>query len=200
MNDRIRLFEIPGPEVEPWLDALGRLRITVFREFPYLYDGTPGYEREYLAVYRNCAESLVVLALDEDGQAVGATTCMPLAAEAAEFREPFGRAGIDPGGILYLGESVVLRDHRGGGLGGEFFARRENHARRLGLKSAAFCAVDRPDDHPLRPAEYRPPDGFWTRMGYAKRPELRATFSWKEIGEDAETPKSLTFWSKSWND
>jgi len=61
-----------------------------------------------------------------------------------------------------------------------------------------FCAVDRPDDHPLRPAGYRPLDEFWTSLGYQRRPELRATFVWKEIGEATESPKHLTFWTKDW--
>lgn len=199
MNSPIRLVDLPGPDLDPWIDALGRLRITVFREFPYLYDGSLAYERDYLSIYRSCPRSQLTLALGPDDVLIGATTCMPLAEESPEFRQPFEHAGIDPAGFLFLGESIVLRDHRGGGLGGEFFARRERHARSLGLTSTTFCAVDRPADHPLRPADHRPLDAFWTRMGYTKRPELRASFSWKEIGEPTETMKSLTFWTKSWS-
>ena len=40
-----------GAEIEPHLEALGGLRIVVFREFPYLYEGTLAAEREYLQVY-----------------------------------------------------------------------------------------------------------------------------------------------------
>jgi len=29
-------------------------------------------------------------------------------------------------------------------------------------------------------------------------PELQATFVWKEIGEETESPKTLTFWMKAW--
>lgn len=193
-----QLTGIPGTEVGPWLDRLGALRMEVFREFPYLYDGNPDYEREYLGIYQKSPRSLVVVAQDQSGDLVGATTCMPLAEESAEFREPFERAGIDPSGFLYFGESIVRRTRRGAGLGREFFARREAHARRLGLSSTAFCAVDRPADHPLRPPDYQPLDAFWTRLGYTKRPELQASFSWKETGEIADSPKTLTFWTKSW--
>ncbi len=194
----VRLLEVAGPDLGPWIDALGHLRITVFREYPYLYDGTPDYERGYLAVYRNCPRAMIVLALDADGGLIGATTCMPLEEESPEFRKPFEKSGLDPAGFLYLGESVVLKEHRGRGLGREFFARREGQARRLGLTAAAFCAVNRPREHPLRPAGHQPLDDFWTRMGYAKNPDLLATFCWKEIGEPGETPKTLTFWTKSW--
>jgi GNAT superfamily N-acetyltransferase len=199
MSGAVTIHEIAGAELEPWLDALGGLRIRVFREFPYLYDGTPDYEREYLGIYQRSSRSRIFLAVAADGSLIGATTCMPLAEEAPEFRKPFldAERGVDD--CLYFGESIVLPEWRGMGLGKEFFARREQHARRLGLTHTAFCAVDRPDDHPLRPPEYRPLDGFWTALGYAKQPDLQAVFPWKEITEQSESSKTLTFWTKSWN-
>ena len=118
--------------------------------------------------------------------------------EGPEFQEPFRRAGIDVGSVFYFGESIVLPEWRGRGLGRMFFDKREAHARRLGYPVTAFCAVDRPDGHPQRPAGYRPLDPFWHGRGYTKRPDLQARYPWKEIGEDRETPKTLTFWTRSW--
>jgi GNAT superfamily N-acetyltransferase len=192
------IHEIHGPELEPWLDALGTLRIRVFREYPYLYDGTLEYERDYLRVYQNCPRSRIVLVTTPDGALVGATTCMPLADEGPEFQEPFLKAGLGVDDCLYFGESIVLPEWRGFGLGKEFFLRREAHARRLGLGMTAFCAVDRPEDHPLRPPGYRPLDAFWSAQGYVKQPSLQAVFTWKETCEETESPKTLTFWTKTW--
>jgi GNAT superfamily N-acetyltransferase len=197
MSDPWTIHEISGAALEPWLDALGGLRIRVFSEYPYLYDGTLEYEREYLGIYQRCARSRIVLVTAADGGLVGATTCIPLADEAEEFRRPFLTAGLGVEDCLYLGESVVLPGWRGLGLGKEFFARRERHARRLGMTTAAFCAVDRPEHHPQRPADYRPLDGFWQGQGYTKQPGLKTEFSWKETGEETESPKTLTFWTKS---
>ena len=39
MASAFQLIEVRGPELEPWIDVLGGLRIAVFREFPYLYEG-----------------------------------------------------------------------------------------------------------------------------------------------------------------
>lgn len=197
MSGPFTIYEIGGAELEPWLDSLGALRIRVFREYPYLYDGTLDYEREYLRVYQQCARSRIVLATAADGNLIGATTCMPLVDESPEFQKPFLDAGRAVDDCLYFGESIVLPEWRGVGLGKEFFARREEHARRLGLTNTAFCAVDRPENHPLRPPGYRPLDGFWTARGYTKQPSLQAVFPWKEIGEESESPKTLTFWTKS---
>ncbi|MEN3942113.1 GNAT family N-acetyltransferase [Prosthecobacter sp. SYSU 5D2] len=191
----LRLENVQGQEIEPHLDALGALRITVFRDFPYLYDGSLEYERDYLKAYVECPRSLVVLAFHGDA-AVGATTCMPLADEAPAFKEAFIKAGLDLSKVCYFGESILLLQYRGRGMGKQFFKHRENHARSLGLTLAAFCAVDRAEDHPLRPLNYHPLDDFWSAQGYRKQPDMQATLSWKEVGEDAESPKKLTFWTK----
>jgi len=108
------------------------------------------------------------------------------------------KAGYDLSTIRHFGESIPRPPYRGRGLGEDFFQRREAHAQRLGARLTTFCAVDRSGDHPLRPKDYVPLDGLWVKQGYAEHPELQATFVWKEIGEEAESPKTLTFWLKSW--
>ncbi|MEO7099223.1 MAG: GNAT family N-acetyltransferase [Luteolibacter sp.] len=197
MEETYHIHELRGGQLEPWLDALGELRIRVFREFPYLYDGSLEYERGYLRTYQEATNGLVVIVTDSDGGLIGATTCLPMTEEGREFQQPFIEHGHDLSQIMYFGESILLPKWRGRGLGKEFFARREAHARRLGLKITTFCAVDRPEDHPIRPADFRPLNGFWESQGYVRQPSLRTSFSWKEIGEETESPKTLTFWVKS---
>lgn len=197
MSQDLVLKNFHGAALEPHLDALGRLRIAVFREFPYLYDGSLEYERDYLRTYLQTEHSLVVLVFDGK-EVVGATTCLPMADEGAEFQAPFLNAGYDVAEIFYFGESILLPSYRGRGVGAEFFRRREAHAVAQGARITTFCAVDRQPDHPLRPANHEPLDAMWTRRGYVRQPGLQATFSWKEIGEEAESPKTLTFWLKHW--
>lgn len=200
VSTEFHLHELDGPSLAPWLDALGGLRIRVFRDFPYLYEGSLEYERDYLRIYQNAANSLVVIVTDAGGKAVGATTCLPMHEEGPEFQEPFLKAGIDIDRVFYFGESILLPEWRGRGIGKLFFDLREAHARKLGYRITTFCAVDRAEDHPLRPAGYRPLDGFWESRGYQKQPGLPATFVWKEIGEETESPKTLTFWTREWTD
>ena len=118
--------------------------------------------------------------------------------EGPEFQAAFLKAGYDLSTICYFGESILLPQYRGQGIGKVFFTRREAHVQTLGLKLSTFCAVDRPADHPLRLAGYRSLDDFWRSLGYTKRSELQATFEWKEIGEEIESSKTLTFWTKEW--
>ena len=188
----IRTFH--GDAVAPHLDDLARLRITVFRAFPYLYDGDVAYEASYLATYAKSPESLFVLAFDGE-RVVGASTGIPLADETDAFRQPFIERGMDVGEVFYFGESVLLPEYRGHGLGHRFFDEREGYARRLGrFSTTAFCAVVRDDDDPRRPPGFRPNDVFWGKRGYVKQPDMRCAIEWKELGADAPSVQQLAFW------
>lgn len=186
-----------GPQFEEVFDALALLRIAVFRDFPYLYEGTVDYEKAYLQTYARSERSFLFAAFDGE-RMVGATTCIPLSDETEEVQEPFVKAGYLLSEVFYFGESILLKDYRGMGLGHRFFDEREAHAAGFGtFRHTSFCAVVRPDDHPLRPAGYRPLDDFWTKRGYHKEPQLRSLFSWPDIGETLSTPKEMVYWMRA---
>ena len=192
----IRIAKVTGEAISPYIKDLAKLRIRIFRDFPYLYDGSPDYEEKYLSIYLKSGESIIVLVKDGDS-VVGASSAMPMESETGEVQAPFLNAGIPPTEVFYFGESLLMKAYRGRGFGHAFFDEREAWARSLKrFRYCAFCAVQRPDDHPLRPAGYLPLDVFWTKRGYAKRPELITRFSWQDIDEDRETEKPMVFWIK----
>ncbi|OYU19159.1 MAG: GNAT family N-acetyltransferase [Rhodobacteraceae bacterium PARR1] len=186
---------LTGDALEAALDGVAALRIAVFRDWPYLYDGTLDYERAYLQTYRTSANALLVGAFDGD-RLVGASTSTPMEDHAEAFAAPFAGQGIALTDIYYGAESVLLPEYRGQGIGHRFFDLREDFARSLGRKWLAFCSVTRPDDHPLRPSTYRTNDAFWRGRGYAPLPGVQAEFAWKDVGEAAETVKRLQFWMR----
>ncbi len=196
MSNELIVKTFQGPQVRDYIPDLARLRMTVFREYPYLYEGSQEYERRYLQTYAQSPESLFVLVFREE-EVVGASTAMPMRDEEAAFRQPFIDQGYDPEKIFYFGESVLLRAFRGRGLGKRFFEERENHARAPGrFEYCCFCAVERDPADPRRPADYRPLDEFWKKRGYQKHPGLRASYSWREVGREEETAKPMVFWLK----
>lgn len=187
---------ITGPALKDVLGDLARLRIAVFRDWPYLYDGSEAYERDYLRKFIEADGAVCVVARDGD-RIVGASTASPMAETDEEFIEPFRAAGYDISKVFYCGESVLVGDYRGQGAGHRFFDEREAHARRLGgFEISTFCRVVRPADHPLKPVNYRPLDAFWTKRGYAPAEGLVAHYPWKDIGDSEETDKPLQFWIK----
>lgn len=194
---QLRLERLHGSGIAERMDELADLRMTVFREWPYLYDGDIDYERRYLQYYVDSPRAFALLVFDGD-RPIGATTAMPLADEAEAMKEPFRAAGFDINRIYYNAESVLLPEYRGRGLYRTFFRERESLARSYGdYDWITHCAVQRPDDHPMRPENARPLDEVWRHFGYERRPDLMASFPWRDIGDTEETDKPLLFWLKA---
>jgi GNAT superfamily N-acetyltransferase len=193
----LRVESLTGTAVRAAIPELARLRVAVFRDWPYLYDGTVNYETAYLRRFAASKDAVVIAAYDGD-TVVGVATGAPLADHAEAFAKAFTDRNLDIERIFYCGESVLLADYRGHGLGHAFFDGREAHARTLGrFDKITFCGVVRPDDHPLKPVRYRPLDAFWTKRGYAKVEGLTTSFAWKDIDQADETKKLMQFWMKA---
>ena len=192
----VKTDTVTGAAIAPWLDELARLRIQVFRDWPYLYDGSEDYERRYLHKYVQSPLGFMVLAL-ADGALVGASSGLPLLQADAEFQRPFVDGPVKPEQIFYFGESVLDPAYRGQGLGHAFFDQREAFARQNGFGYCTFCAVQRPSSHPLRPQAVRDLDTFWRRRGYEKITGAVTGFSWTDIGDEKQSVKPMQFWGKN---
>ncbi len=192
----IRVERLTGEDLAKALDDVARLRIEVFRAWPYLYDGDEAYERHYLQTYRKSENAILVAAFDGD-RLVGASTGTPMEDHAEDFVAAFDGQGIDLKDIFYCAESVLMPGFRGRGIGHAFFDAREAHAREMGRRYVAFCGVVRPAEHPLKPEQYQPLDPFWRKRGYAPVTGAVAQFRWKDIDQPEETEHPLQFWMRA---
>lgn len=193
----MQFLTLHGKQITPHLHDIAQLRITVFREFPYLYDGAVEYEMNYLQAYVNSPRSIIFLIKDDDN-VIGATTALPLVDADTEFHEPFLKHNIKPEDVYYFGESVLLKDYRGRNYGHRFFDERERYARELDFNITTFCAVARDKHHPLRPKDYVPHDVFWKKRGYQIADGFTCTYRWKDIDQPAPTDKLMQFWIRYW--
>lgn len=184
-----------GEQAFTYIDKLAELRIKVFKEYPYLYDGKLEYEKKYLSTYTNCPESILVIVKDKE-EVVGVSSAIPLEFETSECQQPFIDSQLPINSIFYFGESVLLPQYRGTGVYRSFFHERENAARNYGSHMAAFCAVERDENDPRRPNDYTTLATIWQHFGYKQHPELRAYYEWKEIDSDKSTRKPMIFWTK----
>ena len=191
----IRISTLSGSAIGPIIPDLARLRTVVFRDYPYLYDGDAAYEEWYLADFAK-APGAVVIAASDGETLVGAATASPMRSQKPEFSGPLAALGVAVEDLFYCGESVLLPDYRGHGLGHAFFDGREAAARAQGFSLIGFYAVIRPDDHPLKPKAYSPLHGFWGKRGYAPLAGAVATFPWKEVGQAAEADHPMQFWMR----
>jgi len=184
-----------GPALLPYLPEIARLRITIFREFPYLYKGSEDVETKYLQAYAEAPDACVFVIRDRE-TIIGAVTGVPLNREPASFTAPFAGSLFSPDAIYYLGELLFLPGYRGQGLGSRLMKEFEDHARSLGrYHHMAGATIVRPEDHPLRPSDYHPIDSFLTNAGLIKHPELHVTLPWPDLDGNV-TENTMVFWIK----
>ncbi|ABB30741.1 GCN5-related N-acetyltransferase [Geobacter metallireducens RCH3] len=184
-----------GPAVIPHLSEIARLRITIFEEYPYLYKGSREIETKYLRAYADTPDACVFVVRDGDA-IIGAGTGVPLHGEPATFTAPFAGSPFSLDTIYYLGEVLFLPGYRGQGLGSRLLKEFEEHIRSLGRYRHLACAtIERPEDHPLRPGDYHPIDGYLIKAGFIRHPELSVTLPWPNL-EGEVTDNTMVFWVK----
>lgn len=192
----IKILSFTGSEVKDLIPQIARLRIEVFREYPFLYVGDFEYEKRYLQKFIAMKDAIVVGAFDKD-ELIGLSTGFPFIYEAENLKKVLIAADRNPEEYFCFGESVLRKSYRGLGIGKAFFDQREAHVKRLNqYRYICFYTSLRPANDPKRPPDYRPLAPFWNSRGYAEHPELIGAVSWQEIGEAEETPKKMVFWIK----
>ena len=183
-----------GARAQEHLHELAKLRIQIFRAWPYLYAGDLDYEADYLQVYLRSERSIVILARAGDAL-IGASTGLPLSDENAAFQVPFLDANRAIHELFYFGESVLIPEFRGQGIGHRFFDLREQHAAQSGFSLSCFAAVRRHAEDLRRPSHARDLQPFWRARGYAPN-GLSMRLAWRELGQDQDASNTLDFWQR----
>ena len=197
MNGNKKMTEqlLTGTAIADARDEVATLRIEIFREYPYLYQGHREDERKYLGTYAATPDACVILAYDGDA-VIGAVAGMPLIHEDAQMLDAFAGTAFPLNEAYYVGELLFLPAYRNGGLGQKLLARLESHVGSLGRYFTLTCAtVERPDDHPLRPRDYIPMTRFLARTGFSRLSEVTTSFTWREI-DGVKRDHLMQFWSK----
>lgn len=190
---------LQGRDIEPHIDAVSHLRTKLFREFPYLYEGSIAYEKDYIKGYLSDNKSLFVVAFDGDS-IVGAITGIPLASESEVIvgaADLFRACDIDPSVYYYIGEGVVLPAYRDAKTALAMYKLMLNQIKQWKIfNKLCFVAVEREENHPLRPKNYSSLVPVFKRLGY-KKTDITFSYNWPTIqtnGSVKDAENELTFW------
>jgi GNAT superfamily N-acetyltransferase len=197
MNDIMVITEqlLTGDTIADHLNDMATLRLDIFQEYPYLYEGRREDELNYLSTYVDAPDASTILAYD-DSAIIGAATGMPLIHEDAQMRDAFTGTTLPLNEIYYVGELLFRPAYRNCGLGQKLLGRLQSHIRSLGSYRTLTCAtVERPDDHPLRPFDYIPITRFLARTGFARLSGVTNHFRWRET-DGVRRDHCMQFWSK----
>ncbi len=184
-----------GSETAKVADSLYYLAVTVFREFPYLFEPNPETKENHMERYAKMKNSFALLIYD-GGKLAGASTASLLKEEVDMVRVPYENAGFDPDKTFYFGESMLLPEYRGMGNYKKIMSERINEAVESGANKASFISVVRPDNHPLKPKDYMHLKSIWNRYGFFENPHVNMKWTWKDVDKPQADLKSLTAWVK----
>lgn len=195
----IKLFH--GQAISNWIEQAAKLRLSEFKEFPYLYVGNMDAERKYLTCYSQDSHSIFAIAFCNN-EIAGITTGIPLinnAGVTTNMPEIFKKNGFNPQDYYYCGEFIVLPKYRGQGIAKQLFTAQSDYIKKCGYKSLFLMTVDREPNHPLKPKDYVSTDPLWEKLGFVKT-HMKLQQSWPTMmpnGEVTNINNSLSFWIKA---
>lgn len=183
-----------GAQIAEVTETLFYLSKTIFRDFPYLFDGSTTTEN-YMERYAKMQHSFALI-IHEGNNLVGAATACLLNEEWDIFRTPYKEAGFDLEKTFYFGEGILLPPYRGMGLYKTMMNERIQAAKKYGATKASFISVVRPSNHLLRPANYQELTPIWNKYGFFKDPKCDVKLSWKDVDKPEPDLKTLNAWVK----
>jgi hypothetical protein len=195
MEKPTRLVSLRGNEITPYLSSIAKLLIDTFKEYPYLHQDDLFNLINFLKMYSECPNSIVLLVID-DNSIVGMSSGIPTSSDSEKFQKPFLDNGIDIKEVYYLGDSVLLPKYRGNKIYRDFFAKREMAAVEFSCSICAFISVERPPNDPRRPNNYVSLEEIWERYGYKKHSHLYIEQEWIDVGDKEPSKKKFVYWLK----
>ncbi len=195
MDNTISIRTFSGQEARKYFNDIAHIRLSLFSEYPYLYKGTIEDERGYLETYFRSPDAVILLVFDNE-KVVGFSNSIPLTQESEEMKAPFLKKGLNLEDYLYVGEVMLYPDYQHKGIVRKFFEFHEHKARAQGYSKIIFMTVERPENHILKPVNYKSLDAIWRHFGYEIVPGLIIDFEWNQIDTNKPTQNSLAIWRK----
>ena len=189
---------LKGLEIEKYLDDVIKLRIAVFREYPYLYDGNIEYEKEYFKDFIKDQTARVILVKDS-GKVVAVATSIALsnAHLCDDTHKPFVGKGYDVDRFYYYGEIMIDKAYRNKGISKQIYRLRQKEAVSLGFDMLCFATIIKDTDNV--PVDYFDPSQMWRSMGFVEHLDMQVECEWPKIQNDGSTKdqtSKLNFWIK----
>jgi len=186
-----------GEEILPFLDEVAALRIDIFREWPYLYEGDIETEKKYLKVYGDTKDSILILAKDQE-KIVGVVMGLPVADSMKQIQNEYLRKKVSMDGGFYLADAILMPPYRARGIGKQMLQKFEASVLEMHkYDQISCCEIVRDNNHPMRPEDYQSLDPFWDRLGFHVSLGWQTSFDYLDIGNSVDTPHFMRFRCKT---
>lgn len=108
----IHVRSFTGSGIKPYVHSIAKLRMEIFREYPYFEEPHLERELQYLNMVCSCKEAISVLIFDGT-TLVGVSLGLPLSIEEPAVLLPFKDKHIDTDSYFFFGDSALLKQYRG---------------------------------------------------------------------------------------
>jgi hypothetical protein len=192
----IHVRSFTGLGLRPYIHSVAKLRLEVFKEYPYFKDPDLAEEMRHLRKISCCKESISVLIFDGT-TLVGVSIGYPLESAEPSLLGVWKGRHQEISSYFYFENPALLKHYRGRGIGHHFFDAKEAHVVHYKkYKHICFCAPESLECVPDRPSDFISPSDFWRKRGYIHHPEIKGTLSWKKNGEAHPKEHRMSFWVK----
>lgn len=192
------IFVLQGAVINSRVKDITDLSLIIYREYPYLYEGT---QEEYLPLIQHYAQSensIACLLLDDE-KPIGIAIGMPMNVMRENYKQPILHSeAVNIDSLFYLGEFLLLEAYRGKGFGKQMYREFERLVKEKGnFTTLCFCKISEFESHPLMPVKYKPLDDFWIKLGFEKVENLNFSVVWRNVDEVEDSPHHLVYWMKA---
>ncbi len=201
-QDGVRVELLKGDAVTPYIKDITELSLIIYKEYPYLYEGTEEEYRPFIEHYASSQNGIACLLFDNE-KPVGVAIGMPMNEMREKYQQPLLNVNpkIDFDSLFYLGEFLLLQEYRGQGFGKEMYLELEQAVRKEGyFEKICFCKIEEFDQHPLKPNNYKPLDKFWKKFGFKQCENLNFTVFWRDVFENEDSPHQMIYYMKRLSD
>lgn len=177
MTFRIEVFN--GDAAVPYANALAKLRLKTYCNYPYLYVGKLEDELLYIQHYFNDSRGQIIVGF-EGKTIAGIASGLPLNATVSflkDWHKTLKQHEIDVENYFYLGELIIKPQFQKQGLGEQLVKQMCQEARSLGFHKMMLVTSIRDTNHPLRPQDYFDTDLIWSKFGFVKS-DIVFTCNW----------------------
>jgi len=184
---------LKGTQIKLIEKSFADLRITIFREYPYLYEGDLPTEKQYFAMFGD--NTLCIIAKDRS-KVVGMIIGTPLQDIFKRLLEPLAEVSIEK--MFYLADILVVKSYRGQRIGHTLFELFEKEVRKIGCFTSIIIReiLKSPGDQ-AKPSDYRSLDSFWDKRGFKKMEGISQQEQWTVIGDDTTSSHTMIYQVKN---
>lgn len=186
-----------GKDIEPYQNDIADLCVTIFREYPALYEGTREECVPVIETYAHSPYGIACILFDKE-KAVGVAIGSALTDKNEYYDEiVLQQHTINPPDFFYLGEIVLLKEYRSQGYGKHLYTEFEQAVKNLNsFSSMLFCKTIEPSDKSLKPTDYYSMNNFWIKQGYAQHATLIINFNWRDLMCHEINEHPMNVWTK----